>query len=472
MFYRLRDEYVLRGWEKFTSALVKRPRNFFKPLQPDEFSLLTLCDGEIDFLDLSLSKGQEKALQDFLEQKIVERVTEPTPLQEDQLYRFYPNRFVRSCFWSMTGRCNYRCRHCFMDAPEGALGEISHEEAIALIDQMADCGVLSVDITGGEPLVRKDFWQLVDYLHQHRIDIRTVYSNGWLLTDDVLDAFEARGMKPEISISFDGVGWHDWMRGVEGAEQAALNAFERCAKRGFSVNAEICVHKGNKVTLRETVQKLTNMGVTTLRFGSISQTDLWKKNSCGNDMTEGEYLDAMLDYIPRFFEDGMPVELLIGGVVFLHKDSTEYHVVAERYDGTEDCLDCHLCGAVRSSCYITPEGRLLPCMPMTACKEQEQFARFQDIGLRQGLSDSYYMQFVDKRVKDLLAVNEKCGACPYRLKCGGGCRAAALMQTGDLMGPDPDLCYLWENGYVEKIHQVADAAIAKYCRKEVGEDEN
>lgn len=472
MFYRLQDDYVLRGWEKFNAALIKRPHNVFRSLKPEEFSLLTLCDGETDFSDLPLSDEQLQILERLRKKRIVNVVSTPTPLQEDQIYRFYPNRFVRSCFWSMTGRCNYRCRHCFMDAPEGTLGEISHEETMNLIDQMAACGVLRVDITGGEPLVRKDFWQIIDRFREHNIAIDTIYSNGWLLTDDVLDGFEARGIKPQISISFDGVGWHDWMRGIEGAETAALDAFARCVNRDFPVDAEICVHKGNVNTLRETLRQLTSIGVFQIRVGNVAQTDLWKKNSCGNDMTEQEYMEAMLDYIPKFFEDGMPAELLIGGVVFLNKDSTEYRVVAERYDGTEDCLDCHLCGAVRSSCYITPEGRLLPCMPMTACKEQEQFARFQDIGLRQGLSDSYYMQFVDKRVKDLLAVNEKCGACPYRLKCGGGCRAAALMQTGDLMGPDPDLCYLWENGYVEKIHQVADAAIAKYCRKEVGEDEN
>lgn len=466
MYYRLQHDYVLRGWEKMNTVLVKRPHNQVTALKPEEFNLLMLCDGETNFTELNLIEGEQTALTHYLEKGILKAYDTPVPLNEDQLYRFYPNRFVESIFWSITGRCNFRCRHCYMDAPEGILGELSHEEAISLIDQMAECGVLKVDITGGEPFVRKDFWELIDRLLSYRITIGQVYTNGWLLTEDVLDKFEQRNLKPSFSFSFDGLGWHNWMRGINGAEEATLKAIRLCKKRGFRMNVEMCIHKGNIPTLRETVNYLAEIGVPMMKLGSVTQTPLWQKNSEGNDMTFQEYQDSMLEYIPQFFADGMPMKLLIGAVVYLYKKSINYEVIAEKYDGTENCIDCHLCGATRYSCYITPEGRLLPCMPMTACEEQENFARFQDMGLRNGLSDSYYMKIVDNRVRDLLAANEKCNACPYKYKCGGGCRANALMSTGNLLGEDTDLCFLWENGYVDRIHKVADAAIAKYCSTE------
>ena len=87
----------------------------------------------------------------------------------------------------------------------------------------------------------------------------------------------------------------------------------------------------------------------------------------------------------------------------------------------------------------------------------------QDIGLKQGLTDSFYMQFVDGRVKNLLEANAECNACAYRYKCGGGCRANALIE-GDqkLMGCDRNMCMLWKEGYVERIRKAADDAIAKY----------
>src|SRR5699024_489848 len=112
-------------------------------------------------------------------------------------------------------------------------------------------------------------------------------------------------------------------------------------------------------------------------------------------------------------------------------------IVAEAHDGTEKCLNCYMCGAARMSCYITPEGRLLPCMPMTSSPDQENFPKIQDIGLKQGLSNSYYMQFVNGRIKDLFAANAECAACAYRYKCGGGCRATALLDgSHSLMGCD------------------------------------
>ena len=73
------------------------------------------------------------------------------------------------------------------------------------------------------------------------------------------------------------------------------------------------------------------------------------------------------------------------------------------------------------------------------------------------------MQFVNKRIKDLLAVNQECATCEYCYKCGGGCRAAALAGgEHNLMGCDREKCMLHKNGYEERIRQAAEEAIAKY----------
>lgn len=463
MYYKLNNNYILRGWQQIPGVIIKRPQNFFRILDKNEFDLLSFCDGMTDLNNYPFTPEDRELFFKFIDKGIIIECENPEPLFDDQIYQYYDNRFVESCFWSITGKCNFKCRHCYMDAPDAALGELTHEDAMNFIDQMAECGILKAELTGGEPLVRKDFWELVDKMLSKHIFITQIYTNGWLLTENVLNQFEQRGMKPSISISFDGIGWHDWMRGVKGAEEAALNALKLCIKRGFPVNVQTCLHKGNIGVFRDTVNTLAEMGVPSLKCSNVSNTKLWIQNSEGNTYSRTEYADDILEYIPFFFKDDMPMDLLISGIINLHKGSKEYEVIPEAHDGTEKCLDCHLCGAIRASCYITPEGRLLPCMPMTACEEQFEFDRFQDIGLKNGLNGSYYMKYADKRIRDLLAENQKCNDCPYKLKCGGGCRANALMQTGDLMGHDPDLCLLWENGYVEKIHQVTDEAISKYC---------
>ena len=462
MFYRLKAPYLLRGWDKMAWVLVKRPENTVKPLSSEQFQALLLCDGQTDVSQDFLGT----ALEDTLKQCEMDGIIEPCdaghPLDPEQYYRYYDNRYAGLAFWSITGRCNFRCRHCFMDAPEGRLGELSTEEALKLIDEMASCGVLRVDLTGGEPLVRKDFWQLVDRILSWKMVIGKIYTNGWLLDEHVLDAFEQRGIKPAVSMSFDGIGWHDWMRGIPGAEKAALKALNLCKAHGFKTDVEMCIHRGNLECLPQTIQALCDAGVTEVKLSNVAPTDLWSRNSEGYALSHREYAEAMLQFIPWYFAAGRPIDLILSNVIVLRRNS-DYRVVAKSYDGSEACLSRHMCSAARWACYITPEGRLLPCMPMTASPEQDRFPMVQDICLKQGLSDSYYMQFVNRRIKDLLAVNRECAACPYRLQCGGGCRATALLDGNhNLMGCDRIMCMLWKEGYVERICQTADAAIARY----------
>ena len=463
MFYKLKSNYLLRGWEGNAWILIQRPQNHSWRLTAEQFQALMLCDGETELSNDWLDENIRQELKQLVKDGLIEASASASPLRPEQYYKYYHNRYVERVFWSVTGRCNFRCRHCYMDAPDAALGELSTEEAFDLIDQMAECGVQNVDITGGEPFVRKDFWQLVDRILSHKMVINQVYTNGWLLDDSILDKFESRGLKPEFSISFDGVGWHDWMRGVPGAEEAALRAFGLCKKRGFYATASVCIHRGNVSSLPQTIEALRTVGVTEAKTSNVDMTDLWRCHSEGNAMTQQEYMDAMIPYITWYYEAGRPIEdLEFGGIARLRKDAPG-ELSARYYDGTEACMDCYLCGATRKSCYITPEGRLLPCMPMTASPEQSKFPRVQDIGLQKGLSDSYYMQFVNGRVKDLFAANQECAGCSYRYKCGGGCRAAALTGADhDLMGCDRDMCMFWKNHYDERILQTIREAEAKY----------
>ena len=463
MYYRMKPPYVLRGWEGMAWVLVKRPENWTQNLTQEQFQVLTLCDGETELPGGLLDEALKKALQECETNGWIESCERACPMENDQYYKYYKNRYVRNVFWSVTGKCNYRCRHCFMDAPEGLLGELSTEQAFHLIDQMAECGVLSVDLTGGEPFVRRDIWQLIDRILSYHMTINMVYTNGWLVNDKLLDEFEKRGVKPEFSISFDGVGWHDWMRGVSGAEEAALRALQLLQSRKFPVNVEMCIHRGNVNTLPLSIEALRAVGVQNVKVGNVAMTPLWCCNSQGNALTNQEFVEAMLPYITWYYRAGQPVQqLMLTNVATLRKDQP-YKVIPEPYDGTEECLDHFMCGAARMACYITPEGRLLPCMPMTASPQQDRFPLVQDIGLKQGLSGSYYMQFVNGRIRDLLAANPECNACAYRYKCGGGCRATALLEGNQqLMGCDRTMCMLWKNGYVDRIRQIAEDAIRTY----------
>ena len=314
MFYKIKPSYILRGWKGQAWTLVKRPENSIRRLTQERFQTLLLCDGVTDL-------GKESEFADEIaeceREGLIEACGTAGPLEPEQYYQYYDNRYVNMIFWSVTGKCNFRCRHCYMDAPEGVLGELSTEDAFHLIDQMAACGVLRVDLTGGEPFVRRDFWQLVDHILSYKMVIGKIYTNGWLLTEEVLEQFEVRKIRPAFSLSFDGVGWHDWMRGVPGAEEAALRALALCRKRGFATDVEMCIHRGNQELLPQTIDALKRVGVERLKASNVAPTDLWNCNSEGNALSRKEYLEAMLRYIPRYYEAGRPMDLMMGHVISL-----------------------------------------------------------------------------------------------------------------------------------------------------------
>lgn len=463
MILRLNGDYWLRGWKGASCGLVHNLTKQVTFYTPQDFQLLLLCDGISDLDESLLSDQEQQMLRNYLDQGILEICDKESPLDEEQVYRVFSNRFVRFVLWSVTGRCNFQCRHCYMDAPNGMLGEITHEEAISIIDQMADCGIYDIALTGGEPLVRSDIRELISRISERGMKISQIYTNAWLVDEELLDYLEGVGQKPEFNISFDGLRWHDWMRGVEGAEAKVLDVIRLCQRRGFSTGVEVSLHKDSLESLRDTVRLMGSLN-TRLKVGSIMNTELWQKKGQGKSLTEEEYFRAMIDYIPEFFEDGMPADVVLGSVIQLRKGSSEYRVIAEKYDGTESCLDHRMCGAARMTAYISPEGRLLPCLPITSWDGQDRFPRIQEIGLKAGLTDGFYMNFVNGRIRELFEKNETCDRCEYKLRCGGGCRAIALEEGDDPYGCDTKQCFFWKNGYVDIIREVTETAIEKYCK--------
>ena len=133
-----------------------------------------------------------------------------------------------------------------MSAPHSALPERTCEQCLAVADQIADCGVMRVTLTGGEPLVRSDFLQIVDRILARGMRIDMIMTNGSLVDEQLLDALKRRGCIPEFNMSFDGPkGCHDWLRAVDGAYESVCHAFELCRERGFPTGAELVLHRGS-----------------------------------------------------------------------------------------------------------------------------------------------------------------------------------------------------------------------------------
>ncbi|MBR1751582.1 MAG: radical SAM protein [Ruminococcus sp.] len=424
-----------------------------KFLSKGDFDLLSLCTGKTD---LSLSLIPQKLrdhIPDFEKAGIIEKCVRGESIAPEQEYRKYPARFIRMAHWSVTGRCNYRCRHCYMSAPDAKYGELDHETVMRMIDELADCGVLRVSLTGGECLVRQDFMDIVDRLLEKGIYISMIYSNGALVNKKLLHDLDDRGIHPEFNMSFDGVGYHDWLRGINGAEKAVNRAFELCREYGFPTGAEMCIFGENKHTLRETVSHLASLGCRALKTNPIGNVGEWKKNGYGEAVSRSELYQLYYDYITQYYEDGMPLSIQLGG--FFLADPRE----PDRYDIPvyKNCSDLSkmcICGHARNVMYISPEGRALPCMALTGMEVQQKFPFITELGLSKCITDSFYMSFINTRASDYMAMHPECEECRYSRYCLGGCRASALESADDpldLMAKDLACCEIFKEGWAARI---------------------
>ena len=375
MYYRLKDEYILRGWDKLPYAIVDTRTGGAVFITPKQMQALELCDGEIDVSDIFIPESLKEIIAEAEQKGSVEQCEKGNGLKDFQKYKRYSNRYIRSAHWSITGKCNYKCRHCYMSAPNVNAYEAPHEDIMKIIDMLAECGVMSVSLTGGEALFRKDFFEIGDALIDKGIKITSTYSNGALLTEKVLKEIEKRKIRPSFNISFDGVdGWHDWLRGVEGAQKLTDRAFALCRDMGFSVNVSMSIHQGNKDSLRATINHLASLGVKAIKTGYVAELGEWKTHSDNNNsFSLKEIFQAYLDYLPYYYgEDGMPIDIFFTSFFRANKNEPDkYEIIGykDEYNPQKNLL----CPLSRSSANISPEGRVLMCGMMYGMEIEKLF---------------------------------------------------------------------------------------------------
>ena len=459
-FYRIKDDYVLRGWDKLPYAIVDWRTKSPTFLRKEAARALFLCDGNHDVDSPFVTDAQRQELERFLEQGWIEPCREGDGLSREQRYRCYPTRYIPLVQWSVTGRCNFRCRHCMMSAPEAAFGELSHASALAIVDQLEECGVLRAGITGGEPFVRRDTLELMDAFFFNGTATAEIYTNGALLDEGILDFLADRGQTPDVVISFDGVGCHDWLRGVQGAESMADRAFALCHERGLNAMAQVTLHRGNVDSLRETIRHLGALGCAMARVSPASDLGDWKEHGGDLTLSTEELFSVALDYIPRYYEDGMPLPLILAGLVRLSPENPDRYDTPY-YRGGEPAKDSLLLSCARESVQISADGTPALCdlactlrdsSPLELAPIVSDDPAGRTVPLRDVLSgDSPFMQTLYLRGRDLAEGNSPCASCAYFEACVGGCRAIAFHDSGSLFGADPSSCLFFKGGWARRL---------------------
>ena len=146
--------------------------------------------------------------------------------------------------WEMTSNCNLKCSHCHAFGGEVSYNELSKEEGIALIDQIAALGIRTFVFTGGEPLLREDLFELIAYAKSKRLNV-FIATNGTLITKEVAKLLKAFDVG--VVIGLDGIcpETHDSIRGVEGAYDAVIAGIENCTTEKLYLHVNVVASKRN-----------------------------------------------------------------------------------------------------------------------------------------------------------------------------------------------------------------------------------
>ena len=315
--------------------------------------------------------------------------------------------------WELTYACNLACVHCLSSSGRRDPRELTTAEAKGVVDELQKMQVFYVNIGGGEPTVRPDFWELLDYAIDHQVGVK--FSTNGVRLDAARALQLANTDYVDVQISLDGAtaSVNDEVRGP-GSYAMAMRALENLAAAGF-VKPKISV-----VMTRHNVGQLDDFKALADRYGATLRITRLRPSGRGADVWDELHPTAAQQ---RDLYDW----LVARGDGVLTGDSF-FHLSA--YGGALPGLN--LCGAGRVVCLIDPVGDVYAC-PFAI---HEQFLAgniLRDGGFASVWRDSEL--FTQLRAPQ---TGGACAKCGHFDSCRGGCMAAKFFTGLPLDGPDPE----------------------------------
>ena len=449
MYYRVKDDVALRKWKLVDRALYMIGSDCAFGVSKEEWNLLLLCDAEHDikpspYLANLLSKGY------------IEECKKGEKPSEWSLLKEYDNYYFPRMNLMITGKCNLNCLHCFNAKDNAPLNtELSYEQILNILDQARDIGIHAFTITGGEPLVHRHFLDIVKAIYERNMMIFELNTNGLLINQKMLDLFKELGCHPLIKISFDGIGYHNWMRQNPKAEDLTINAIKLCIKNGFRVKAQTQVNRKNLDAMYETAEMLNDLGVSEMRIIRTTEAPRWEKNSPDSSLTMEEYYEEMLKFSKKYISSNMQMTIDIWQFVRLYPYSKSYELMPVACTKDEFNIRIPMCKGNRGMIAVSSSGELVPCLQMSGwfIEREISLGNLLKTPLKQLVTESDYLNLAMAPLLKQIIENDKCGNCKYYKACTGGCPALGLLYSSEKFNyyhEDITKCIFFENGWYEK----------------------
>jgi heme b synthase len=338
--------------------------------------------------------------------------------------------------WEITRRCNLRCVHCRSSSEEEVAGhpDFPLEEAHRVLDDISSYAKPVIVLSGGEPLVRKDVFDIAGYGTEKGLRM-CLATNGVLVTDEVCEKIKASGIRI-VSLSLDGSTEkvHDDFRCQEGAFRGTINAAGLFRKHGIEFIVNSSFTKRNQDEIPRVYRLAKELGATAWYMFMIVPTG--RGEEIMSELISKEEYEEILEWHYRMEkeEDEMLVRPTCAPHYYrivLQKAKEEKKKLKRRSlkfstGGAKGCI------AGQLICLIDVDGNVLPCsyFPKAAGNIREQ--SFKDIWENSELF---------RQLRDFKSYKDKCGSCEFINVCGG-CRARAYAITGDYLDEEPFCNYV------------------------------
>lgn len=343
--------------------------------------------------------------------------------------------------WNSTRTCNLKCKHCYMESDsQKYTGELTTEEAKKFIDDLAEFKVPVLLFSGGEPLIRPDFFELAAYAAKKGIR-PTLSTNGTLITREIAQKIKDIGVG-YVGISLDGLREvNDQFRGKEGAFQKAMEGIQNCVAVDQRVGLRFTINSHNLKELDNIFDFIEEKNINRVCFYHLVYSGRGNK-MIAQDVTPEESRQAMETIVRRtidFENRGLEKEIL---TVDNHCDGVYLYLRTLKEDPEKAATIKRLIsmnGGNRSGIAfseVDPMGYVHP-------DQFTQYITFGNVRERKfgdiwtDLSNPIMAGMKDR--KPLL--KGRCSKCQYLDICNGNFRTRAEAVTGDFWESDP-ACYL------------------------------
>ena len=328
--------------------------------------------------------------------------------------------------WNITNRCNLLCDHCYMAADAHTNpNELTDEETIALVDQMGERGLPALFLSGGEPMMRKNFWDILETARSHDIRV-TVSTNCTLVDRDTAKRLKGNGIDWIATSLYGPAEFHDAMVGVPGTRDSVVEAIKVLREEGVGVAIKTAISKATWPYVYDLIAEAKALDVGLLYFCDLITAGRSEGEDDGR-ITPEQWRELGHFIVDDILSEESKLEWDIGAmpsfIPFVAEEFVKRGVDVS--NGLERLKVISACPVGKGHMNINSEGGIMPC----------QFAQDWTIGtvremsLQEAVGELYKLD--EQESKGICAPE----ACEYSRICRG-CRAKAWQRTGDPMAED------------------------------------